>query len=170
MTDTDQPKEFKTHEPKLPPRHAYDEPNLSPKQFLLAVMRSQHLPLTIRIKAAEGAAPYFTPRRGETRHYPCVDAHIEYVIGDNLALREALKPSTEAPEQSNGKSQSKGECASNSPQPQCGDPSPLNLTKEPEDLSFEQIRELIRTTDFDNLPLCECGHRMPFPCKPVRTN
>jgi hypothetical protein len=123
MTDTDQPKEFKAHEPKLPPRHAYDEPNLSPKQFLLAVMRSQHLPLTIRIKAAEGAAPYFTPRRGETRHYPCVDAHITYVIGDNPSLREALEPSTDAlgpptvaHEQINEISQSNSHSASNSPQ------------------------------------------------------
>jgi hypothetical protein len=32
MTDTDQPKEFKAHEPKPPPRHAYNDPDLSPKK------------------------------------------------------------------------------------------------------------------------------------------
>ena len=170
MTDTDQPKEFKAHEPELPPRHAYNDPDLSPKEFLLAVMRSQHLPLSFRIKAAEAAAPYFTPRPGEARHYPCVGYHLTYVIPDNPALREALEPSTEPPEQINGKSQSFSSSAPNSCQPQCGDPGTLNTERRTEDLSFEQIRELIRTTDFDNLPLCECGHRMPFPCKPVRTN
>jgi hypothetical protein len=39
-----------------PPPHAYNNPNLSPAQFLLAVMNASHLPLSIRIDAALGAA------------------------------------------------------------------------------------------------------------------
>jgi hypothetical protein len=172
MTDTDQPKEFKAHEPKPPPRHPCDTPGLGPLEFLLAVMHDQTFPITIRIKAAEGAAPYLTSRPGKSR-YPCVPYHMTYVIPDHPRLREACEPrtpSTEDPEQNNEKSQSFSSPPPNSCQPQCGDPGTLNTERRTEDLSFEQIRELIRTTDFDNLPLCECGHRMPFPCKPVRTN
>jgi hypothetical protein len=81
-----------------PPRYAYNDPDLSPKEFLIAVMRSTHLPITIRIKAAEAAAPYFTPRPGEARHYPCVDAHLTYVIPDYPSLREACEPRTPSTE------------------------------------------------------------------------
>jgi hypothetical protein len=112
-----------------PPTYAYNDPDLSPKEFLLAVMRSTHLPLSLRIKAAEGAAPYFTPRPSESRHYECVDAHLTYIIGDNPALREACEPSTEAPEQDNGKSQSKDDFAPNNLRPQCGDPGPNSSTR-----------------------------------------
>ena len=151
-----------------PPEHACDNPDLNALEFLLAVMHDRTFPLSVRMKAAEGAVPYFTPRAGETRHYPCVDYHCTYVIPDNPALLQGS--STEGPEQNNEKSQSFSPSASDNPHPQCGDPRPYNIERPFPDLSFEQICELIRTTDFDNLPVCECGHRMPFPCKPVRTN
>jgi hypothetical protein len=38
--------------------HAYDNPELSAVQFLLAVMRDQSVPLYLRIDAARAAAPY----------------------------------------------------------------------------------------------------------------
>ena len=164
----------------LPPQtHAYNDPDLSPKEFLLAVMRSQHLPLSFRIKAAEAAAPYFTPRPGEARHYPCVGYHLTYVIPDNPALREALEPSTEPPEQINGKSQSFSSAASNSRQPQLETPGPSNIETNSSPLTFDEIQEvkaaiqrLHPNADLSQLPdhltLCECGHWVPFPCKCAR--
>src|SRR5262245_27410155 len=101
MVDTDQsPSAQQTSH-----RYAYDDPSLDAKGFLLAVMRSKHLPLSIRIKAAEGAAPYFTPCPGESRRYPCVSPHLTYIIGDNPSLRHHV-PSTKDPEQTNANSQS----------------------------------------------------------------
>lgn len=38
--------------------HAYDDPDLSAVQFLLAVMRDQSVPLYLRMKAAHVVAPY----------------------------------------------------------------------------------------------------------------
>src|SRR5262245_31459659 len=77
-----------------PPRHAYDDPSLGPVEFLLAVMRSKHLPLSVRMDAAARAAPFLTPRCGESRHYPCVGHHLTYVIPDNLSLRQGYEPRT----------------------------------------------------------------------------
>jgi hypothetical protein len=38
--------------------HAYDNPELSSVQFLLAVMHDQTVPMYLRMKAAQAAAPY----------------------------------------------------------------------------------------------------------------
>jgi hypothetical protein len=37
---------------------AYNDPTLSPLDFLLAVMHDTHLPVSIRMDAAKAAAPY----------------------------------------------------------------------------------------------------------------
>jgi hypothetical protein len=78
-------------------RHAYDDPQLDAKGFLLTVMRDSTVPITQRIKAAEAVAPYFTPRPGESRHYPCVDYHCKIVIEGippaALSLRQGKEPS-----------------------------------------------------------------------------
>ena len=41
-----------------PIQHAYNAAGLSPLEFMIAVMNSQHLPMTIRMDAAKAAAPY----------------------------------------------------------------------------------------------------------------
>jgi hypothetical protein len=42
--------------------HAYDAPDLSPKDFLLAVMHDESVPMSLRLKAAHTVAPYvYTP-------------------------------------------------------------------------------------------------------------
>jgi hypothetical protein len=41
----------------LRPPHAYDNPQISPKDFLLAVMRDAHVSLPTRIEAATYALP-----------------------------------------------------------------------------------------------------------------
>src|SRR5215472_3429175 len=47
----------------LPPQtHPYDDPDLSPIEFLQAVYRDRTLPMSIRIDAARGLLPYTEPR------------------------------------------------------------------------------------------------------------
>jgi hypothetical protein len=46
----------------LPPEHEYDNPNLSPKDFLLAVMRDKKVPLSGRMDAASKVAVFEHPR------------------------------------------------------------------------------------------------------------
>jgi hypothetical protein len=46
----------------LGPPHEYDNPELSPKQFLLSIMRSSHLPLSVRMDAASKVAVFEHPR------------------------------------------------------------------------------------------------------------
>jgi hypothetical protein len=45
-----------------PEPHAYDDPNLSPKEFLHAVYRDVRMPMATRIDAAKAAAVYEHPR------------------------------------------------------------------------------------------------------------
>jgi hypothetical protein len=62
----------------LPPQsHAYDDPDLSPIEFLLAVMRDTSLPLPIRISAASAVAPYQHPRSRQD----IVPYHCKIIIG-----------------------------------------------------------------------------------------
>jgi hypothetical protein len=46
----------------LLPEHAYDAPEISPKEFLLAIMRDKKVPLTVRMDAASKVAVYEHPR------------------------------------------------------------------------------------------------------------
>ena len=120
--------------------HAYNDPSLGPLEFLLAVVRDTTLPITVRVKAAEGAAPYFAPRPGESRHYPCVGHHLEYIIGDNHRLHHALRQSQEprtpdpnsftegSPDGDYGNSQSFSSSRSNSHHPQSEPMAPVDLT------------------------------------------
>jgi len=155
----------------LGPRpHACDDPNLSAKEFLLAVMHDTTLPLSTRIKAARDVAPYFVAAPRPVAAVTCkiiIPPHDAFFLSSGCEPR-TLKEVAKDPGQINANSQSKDEFAPNNPHASCGGPRPHNIERPSPDLSFEQILELIRTTDLDNLPLCECGHRMFFPCRPVR--
>ena len=162
MADTNQ--STKAHEPAPP---AYDAPDLSPKEFLLAVMRSNRLPLSERVKAAEAVAPYFMPRPGESRYYPCVDYHCKIVIEgippEALSLRQGQEPRTlsqesitKDPGRENRNQQSFSPSRSASPHPHDGEPGSINI---------ETIIEDIKSGDIPELTLCtKCGHLMPYPC------
>jgi hypothetical protein len=142
-----------------PPRNAYDDPTLSPKEFLLAVMRSQHLPLAIRTDAATKVAPYFTSRPRGSSSRQCADAHLTYVIGDNLALREGYAPrppDTNTPDGKIGNKQSFSSSASHSSTAHDGHTPAPNIETIIEDLNSGNIPEPT---------LCaKCGHLMPYPC------
>ena len=47
-----------TREGRGPQTHAYDEPDLSPIEFLRCVMHATHLPMASRIQAASALLPY----------------------------------------------------------------------------------------------------------------
>jgi len=47
-------------EPRIP--HAYNQPGLSPKEFLYATFQDQSLPMSVRIDAAKAVAVYEHPR------------------------------------------------------------------------------------------------------------
>jgi hypothetical protein len=58
-----------SHDPEiLPPEteHKYDNEELSPKEFLLAVMRDRRIPLPARMDAAAKVAVYEHPRLAQT--------------------------------------------------------------------------------------------------------
>ena len=47
-----------THQDPGPSPHAYNDPDLSPIEFLQAVYRATHLPMSVRIAAASALLPY----------------------------------------------------------------------------------------------------------------
>jgi hypothetical protein len=51
-------KEFHTAKAPAPTTHAYDDPDLSPVEFLRAVMHATHLPMASRVQAASAVLPY----------------------------------------------------------------------------------------------------------------
>jgi hypothetical protein len=126
--------------------HAYDAPDIGPLEFLLAVMRAQHLPMATRISAASAAAPFIHPRPNtnsfhiDADHYRC-----KIIIPDmpELFQRQGQEPRTPAkefstkdpakefaaedPEQINENSQSFSSSASNRPLAQSGDTPVLNI-------------------------------------------
>ena len=91
--------------------HAYNDPNLSPIEFLQAVYRDASLPMSIRIDAARGLLPYTEPKPARI---PSSDVSCTIVIPPF----EARTPDTEAHEGDNRKSQSFSEIANNNHHPQ----------------------------------------------------
>src|SRR2546425_12800396 len=55
----------------LPPQtHVYDDPDLSPLEFLQAVYHATHLPMTTRIEAASALLPFTDPKPRPTNSFP----------------------------------------------------------------------------------------------------
>src|SRR5262249_52919265 len=133
----------------------------------LAVMHDCTVPITQRVKAAEAVAPYFMPRPGESRYYPCVDYHCKIVIEgippEALSLRQGQEPRTlsqesitKDPGRENRNQQSFSPSRSASPHPYDGEHGSINI---------ETIIEDIKSSNVPELTLCtKCGHLMPFPC------
>src|SRR6516164_10808610 len=51
-----------THQNQGPSSHVYNDPDLSPIEFLQAVMHAEHLPMATRIDAARALLPFTEPR------------------------------------------------------------------------------------------------------------
>jgi hypothetical protein len=165
MADTNPSPRTEAHEP---PRHAYDDPTLSPKEFLLAVMHAKHLPIAERIKAAEAVAPYFMPRPGESRYYTCVDYHCKIIIkgipSDHPLMRQGSTPLSQEsviqdPDGRTPRRQSFSSSASNSSLPHDGDtPTPNIETNTDPPIP-------------DHLTLCtRCNEFVFYPCAKAPLN
>ena len=59
-----------TREGREPPSYAYNDPDLGPLEFLLAVMRAEHLPMATRIDAARALLPFTNPYPRPTNSVP----------------------------------------------------------------------------------------------------
>ena len=166
-----------TREGRAPQPHACDAPNLSAKEFLLAVMHDRTLPLATRIKAASALLPFTNSVPRPTNSVP----RCKIVIGGLGPYDQSLSP--EDPEQINTISQSKSAIANNNPHPQSGAPGPLYIEENPEPSTsinystpptpaeLQEIKAAINRLrpDLAHLPvpephLCACGHWIFGPC------
>jgi hypothetical protein len=172
-----------TRKGRAPQTHAYDDPNLSAKEFLLTVMRDTTLPLSTRIKAARDVRPYFI---ADPRPVAPVTCRIiipsldeEFILGSGQGPSALMNESGT----DNTISQSKSRIRSDSHQPRCGGPGPPNIettsnpptlidySKPPTPEDIQQIKAVVHTLrpDFAALPspelhLCACGHWIFGPC------
>jgi hypothetical protein len=90
----------------LGPEHEYDNPELSPKQFLLAVMRDHRLPISVRMDAAAKVAVFEHPRLAQVNSD--VTAGVRIVIEGGLPVlpgTNIIMPETEVPKKTNGSGQ-----------------------------------------------------------------
>ena len=143
-----------------PAVHPCNAPDLSPIAFLEAVMHDDTFSISVRMQAAKHLASIAgrIPQSSCTLHIP--DPYSQEYIARYPRLLGMDRIT---------RNDSHFSCrAQKAPTLTTTTPGPINLTKNIEDLSFEQVKQLIATTDLDSLPLCECGHRMFFPCRPVR--
>jgi hypothetical protein len=152
--------------------HPYNEPGLSPIQFLYAVMYCSRLPMVTRIEAAKALLPFTEPRPARV---PSSDVSCIIRIGGiGPTDHGSASPSGEG---TNEKSQSFPPSASNNPQPQSEDQGPSNteMTSDPDfvpDYStpptpaeLQEIKAAVNRLrpDLAHLPipefhLCPCGH------------
>ena len=163
-----------THQDPGPSLHAYNDPDLSPIEFLCAVYRDSSLLMSIRIDAARGALPFTEPRpaRAPSSHVGC-----KVIIG-------GLGPcATDPPEQINENLQSFSISADNSCQPSSEPPAPaktetnsypqtfIDYSTPPTPAELQEIKAVINRLrpDLAHLPvpephLCACGHWIFGPC------
>ena len=167
-----------TRECRAPQTYAYDDPDLSPIEFLQAVYHATHLPMSVRIDAARGLLPYTEPRPA---NIPSLHIGCTIVIG-------SLGPCDPSPEPRSPADptgfHSQNPFGANITVPRDGEPqAPQNLRTIPEPSPFidystsptpaelQEIKAAINRLrpDLAHLPipephLCACGHWMFGPC------
>ena len=163
--------------------HPCNNPNLSPIEFLEAVMHDDTFSMPLRVKAPAALTSIHTkaPQSPITIHIKDAYCH-EYLARFPWLKEFAAKD----PEQINGKSQSFSSSASNNPHPRCGDPGPPNIettsnsptlidySKPPTPDEIQQIKAAVHALqpDFDPsqpvpLYLSACGRWLTFRCNCV---
>ena len=159
--------ETKAQDPELC-THSYNDPHISAKEFMLRVMHDRDVPIKDRLNAASKLLRIY----GEHEFAPPTCKVIIGGIPDSYL--QGHGSCSGHPREGDRASGSTGNDSQNREIAQIAithsgeDQGPINMEMNSKDLSFEQILQTIRTMDLDNLPLCECGHRMPFPCRPVK--
>lgn len=126
--------------------HAYNAPNLSAKQFLLAVMDDPTVDMRDRIKAASALLRLY-PHDSDPPSLKYIIPHCH-----SLSTESEPGPTMERTGNSSQKTDSSHIAASHSGEPK----APVNI---------ETIIEDIRSGNFPEPTLCtRCGHLMPYPC------
>jgi hypothetical protein len=163
-----------THQDPGPSPHAYNDPDLSPIEFLLAVMHCDRLPMSTRIDAARGLLPYTEPRPAcaPSSHVGCT-----IVIG-------GLGPCDPDPLPGSTRDHSQNPFGAQIPVPrddEPGDPQNLTTTSYPPSLpnysdpptpaELQEIKAAINRLRPDLADLavpefrfCECGNWICGPC------
>jgi len=155
-------KEFNQQTPSgdLGSARPYNEPGLSPIQFLYAVMYCSRLPMVTRIAAAKALLPFTEPRPASSpsSHIGCT-----IVIGGLGPYDHGSAP--KGPDGVNGKSQSFPPSASCNHQPFLTTPGPSYIEKILERMSLDEIIKTIANTPEHLLPTCTiCNYPMMYPC------
>jgi hypothetical protein len=162
----------------IPHPHAYDDPDLSPVEFLQHVMHATHLPMATRIEAASALLPYTHPTKGSAPR-SVVPARCKIIIG-------GLGPCDPSPSASHDPTgnHSQNRVSLNKTLTRDGRPhAPSNIetTSYPYSLpdysipptptELQEIKAAVHALrpDLAHLPipeprLCACGHWVSSPC------
>jgi hypothetical protein len=145
------------HEPSH--RHAYDDPGITAREFLLRVMRDKDTPVRTRMKAASellrlfGNDGFGSPRLTIViGGIPDQDSVTKDPGGDNRNQQPILSDRS----------------YSSKPLPTSQGPSYIEKTLERIPLS--EILEIVANCPEHLLPTCACGHKMFYPCSPSCTS
>src|SRR5215469_15570658 len=101
----------KSAEPEIlepQPERAFDNPELSPKDFLLAVMRDRRVPLAARMDAAAKVAVYEHPRLAQTTADVTagltirIEGGLPALPGTDIIMPTPDKPPPATPPKTNG--------------------------------------------------------------------
>ena len=162
-----------THQNPEPSPHAYNDPDLSPIEFLTAVYNDASLPMSIRIDAARGLLPYTEPRPARVPSWNgCTIVIPPFEAG--TADHEACTPPPPDPTRNH----SQNLVSPNIPVTHNLEAvAPQNLTiysDPPSPAEIAEIKAAVQRlhpdADLSNIPeprLCECGFWMFYPCKCV---
>ena len=97
----------KDNEPEIippEPTRAYNDKTLEPRDFLLAIMRDEHLPVSIRMDAAAKVAVYIHARLQQVTQDVKGGLHIRIEGGlPDLPGTNIIMPGMEAPSKGNGR-------------------------------------------------------------------
>ena len=152
-----------------PQTHAYDDPDLSPIEFLQLVYRDPLLPMSLRIDAARGLLPYTEPRPASapSSHVGCT-----IVIGgipdpDRITADHSQNPLPPNKALSHGGEPGDPQNLTTIPEP----PSLPGYSTPPTPAELQEIKAAINRLrpDLAHLPvpephLCACGHWIFGPC------
>jgi hypothetical protein len=175
-----------------PQHHRCDDPGLSPKEFLYAIMHDPTFQLSIRIDAAKALLSITASIPRPINHHIGCKIVIGGIPSEDLGPcdKSGCEPRTpgqnsvaEAPEQINGNSQSFPRGRLNNPHPQSGPVAPVNIetnshpptlidySTPPTPDEIQQIKAAINKLrpNLAHLPipephLCACGHWIFGPC------
>jgi hypothetical protein len=153
-----------------PTTHLYNDPSLSATEFLTAVMRATHLPMTSRIQAASALLPYTNSFPPKVQGY--VSHHCKIIIGGMGPPPGSTGNHSQNPDPTSitvTRDDDTGDLQNIETTPE---PSPLiDYSTPPTPAELQEIKAAINALrpDLAHLPipephLCRCGHWVVGDC------